>query len=421
MGAGASAPPHMSHRYMPVALQTLVLGQPAPVDLWNEQGILLLARGHVIQSVEHLRRLAAHRPLVRVEDLDAWQARLDGSAPLLRPGVVPPPSPQPPADARSPGLRLPAPDQWRQVARQDRIDPLELWPRLHRVLGAVLQHPQACSDFGAYLELLVLNLQRLVRQHPDDSLFLLLQMLQDRTLPYSTGHALLAATVCQLACDLPETALDPAVVPAALTMNLAMHDLHNQLASQPMPPDDEQRRRIRAHPGDAVARLRELGIRDDAWLRLVQDHHESPDGRGYPDGSTELSRSQRLLSMVDRFVAGVSPRAHRLALSPLVALRRLYDQADPEVKALGELLIRRIGLYPPGSYVRLANGESAVVVRRGPDARQPLVMALMNPQNIALPVPVLRYTGRPGCAVVAALPPDAVRVRFDPARLLRKA
>lgn len=409
----------MSERYIPIALQALVLGQPAPVDLWNDQGMLLLARGQTIQSPEQLRRLAAHRPLVRERDHAAWQAQTGGQASLLRPDVLV--QAQPSVAEALP--QLSAPLLWRGLARQDTLDPVELWPRLHRVLANLLEHPQACDDFVAAVDAIGRILTRLVRQHPDDCLFLALQTMQDLTLPYSASHALWVATVAELLRQESSAVLpiDAEVVFAALTMNIGMTDLHNALALQHMPPDDQQRRRIRAHPTEGVMRLRQLGVRNDGWLRLVQNHHEAPDGSGYPNGLREQAPGPRLLSALDRLAAVASPRATRAALTPLVGLRRLFAQTDPVEHALGERLIKRLGLYPPGSYVRLANGESAVVVRHGPNARQPLVVALVNPQGIALAVPVLRYTGRPEFAVTAAVPPDAVRVRFDPARILRRS
>lgn len=409
----------MSDRYMPIALQALVLGQPAPVDLWNEQGVLLLAKGQPIQTPEQLRRLAAHRPLVRAADYAAWQAEAGSGQRLLRPGV----SLQTSSAAGETLPRLSVPELWRGLARQEALDPVDLWPRVRRVLTAVLDQPQACEDFVAALDAIRQVIARLMWQHPDDSLFLLLQALQDPTLPHSPGHALWVAAVAELVLQEPVSGLsiETEVTPAALTMNIGMTELHNGLAQQRMPPDEQQRRHIRAHPTEGVVRLRQLGVRDEAWLRLVQDHHEAPDGSGYPQGASALSPGQRLLSMLDRLAAVVSPRSTRPALSPLVGLRRLFEPTEAVERTLGELLVKRLGLYPPGSYVRLATGESAVVVQRGPSARQPLVVALLNPQGIALPVPVLRYTGRPEFAVVAALPPDAVRVRFDPARILRRS
>jgi len=225
----------MDYRYVPIALQTLAVGEPAPVDLWNEQGVLLLARGHVIQSAEHLRRLAVHRPMVRQEDHEVWLGQTSEPHSLSRPNVAQAVSPAATPVMPDHGFSL---DAWRAIARQERLDPVELWPRLHRVLGTVLQHPQGGSNLLGVIETLRLALQRLLRQHANDSLFLLVQMLQDRALAYSTGHALLVAAIAQMALDLAsDIPLDDALVPAALTMNIAKHELHNTLSQQRMPPD----------------------------------------------------------------------------------------------------------------------------------------------------------------------------------------
>ena len=43
-------------------------------------------------------------------------------------------------------------------------------------------------------------------------------------------------------------------------------------------------------------------------------------------------------------------------------MRAHYLELRDHPSQLGELLVRRLGLYLPGSYVRLASGEVAVVV-----------------------------------------------------------
>jgi hypothetical protein len=71
--------------------------------------------------------------------------------------------------------------------------------------------------------------------------------------------------------------------------------------------------------------------------------------------------------------------------------------------------------------VKLANGETAVVVRRGESANTPLVYSLANAQGIAFAEPVRRDTRMDRFKVLAPVARDNVLVRFDRARLFRSA
>jgi hypothetical protein len=204
-------------------------------------------------------------------------------------------------------------------------------------------------------------------------------------------------------------------------MNMGMTALQDQLARQHEPPTPEQRERIQRHPLDSAHLLSRGGVEDPVWLRLVQEHHETPDGLGYPAGKTGLHLAQCLLHQTDLLVARISPRALRGALMPRQEVLYYYlDCAEPE-RALGELLVTTLTLYPPGSYVQLKSGEKAVVLRRGDHINQPWVLALVNPKGALLPLPVVRDTRLSAHSVVAALPADAVRMRLDPSRILKRA
>ncbi|UUX94896.1 hypothetical protein [Aquabacterium sp. J223] len=80
-------------------------------------------------------------------------------------------------------------------------------------------------------------------------------------------------------------------------------------------------------------------------------------------------------------------------------------------------IVKETGLYPPGTYVKLASGELAVVVRRGPCATTPQVCSLTDATGLAFTQPLARDTGRLQHKVLAAVPADSVRVRFERERL----
>lgn len=237
---------------------------------------------------------------------------------------------------------------------------------------------------------------------------------------YSVCHPLHTAILCELVgtgCGFDE-ATRLSVLCAALTQNLAMSELHDRLRRHAGPLAPEQRAVVEAHPQRSVDMLHNAGVADPIWLQAVAQHHERLDGSGYPHGlaKDDIAPHARLLSVVDRYTAMVSKREYRPALAAKNALRLFVQdsqsQFDPQ---FGALLIKALGIFPPGSWVRLANGEVGVVLKRSDNATQPLVGALMNARGGAYVRPLRRNAGQEPFRVADALAPRSLA--FDLATL----
>ena len=100
--------------------------------------------------------------------------------------------------------------------------------------------------------------------------------------------------------------------------------------------------------------------------------------------------------------------------------RQLYLGFDQMPDRLGALFVKHIGFFPPGSHVRLVDGELGVVVRRGARANAPKVMSRVGRQGMPRGEPVLRDTADPAHAVQAGLPPGEMKVVVNAARLIAR-
>ncbi len=235
--------------------------------------------------------------------------------------------------------------------------------------------------------------------------------------PYSVRHCLETAIVASMAAqqmDRPR-AERLLIVAAALSMNVGMARhaelfQHKESALTP-----EERSEIRRHPASSVDLLRWAGVKDEQWLSMVQQHHERDDGSGYPSGcqGQDISQDARLISLADRYCAFISARNYRRSLLPPVALARLHEEctcaADRE---LAELMGALLGPYPPGTLVKLANGEAGVVTARvqgGPGVR---VHVLRDAEGERLTTALVRDTANEGCSIDCALHEDEARLRF---------
>jgi hypothetical protein len=105
-------------------------------------------------------------------------------------------------------------------------------------------------------------------------------------------------------------------------------------------------------------------------------------------------------------------------MSASAAAQAAYGGEDGRPDEAGMLLIRALGIYPPGCLVRLASAELGVVLRRGARANQPQVAAISDRSARLLPVIAWRLSAQP---IVAALAPQDCVLDLQLSRLLALA
>lgn len=392
--------------YVPLPQEGLQLNKPIPVNIWEQNGTLLLRKGEIIEDERHLQNLMAHSPVIRETDYRAWSysytTQLDQM--VRRNHTL--------DEIAQAGL----PSEVHTGTERESLDPLTDWPDLHASLTTLLHQGTQAQDFATRLGHLEAKAQRLLAYRPDHALFMLMTLLQERNLSYCAAHALLVAALCHLvapAAAVPE-ADRPSLFRAAITMNLGMARLQDELVRQAAPLTDEQQREVAEHPQRSVSMLQTLGVGDALWLHLVGEHHASSGDAG------ELASALPLLRLADMYVARMTPRAYRSAMLPPLAARGIYLNDKGVPTPLGSVFIRALGVYPPGSFVRLANDEVAVVVKRGRRANTPLVMSIVGRQGMPLGEPAPRDTIERGFEVKGSVPSEEVRVVVNPARVLAR-
>jgi len=181
-------------------------------------------------------------------------------------------------------------------------------------------------------------------------------------------HCVLSAAIGQgLAEQMGLTeAEQTSLVAAALTMNLAEMRLHDDVARGLSSLSDSQREAIRRHPEASADLLAGAGVTDPVWLATVRQHHEHMDGSGYPQrlAAGDIGLPARILRVADYYVAKISGRYYRPPHPPSLALRKIFGSDRARLDSqVAVVLMRRMGVYPPGTLVRLANREIAVATR----------------------------------------------------------
>ena len=181
-------------------------------------------------------------------------------------------------------------------------------------------------------------------------------------------------------------------------------------------PTPEQRKQIDQHAPRSVQLLTQMGVIDPVWLEAVRNHHNVPPGP--LAGMSEGLRMARLIQRADMFAARLAPRASRVPTSPAAAMQASYFDENRQVDEAGAALIKAVGIYSPGSFVRLTTNEVAVVIQRGINTTTPKVAVLINRDGIPTGEPLVRDTALRDYRIVASVPHRDVKVQINLQRLL---
>ncbi|MES2952700.1 MAG: phosphodiesterase [Pseudomonadota bacterium] len=300
-------------------------------------------------------------------------------------------------------------------------DLLGLWSDLESGLGVILGNPGSTQEFAHRVLQYDRWMQSLLQRDPDVGLYLLFQLASNSPVGYSASHALVCAVLShliaiELGIALPER---DSLVHAALTMNVAMTAMQDVLATQIEKPSPAQQDAIRAHAAKGALMLSNLGVMDGQWLDIVSHHHDDAVDKLDLHKVAPVTRLTRILKMVDRYAAMISPRVSRDGRSATESARSVIANASEKTDAIGHALVRAVGMCPPGTYVRLDNDETAVVLRRSGEHNHPYVAILAKPNGELIPSPRLHRTANNNPQIKSALPASAIRARLNHFQILR--
>lgn len=294
-------------------------------------------------------------------------------------------------------------------------DLLGLWADLEAGLGIVLGNPANVQEFELRVRQYDRWMTDLLKRDTDIGLYLLFQLASNSWVGYSASHALVSAVLCHLIAlelKLPQDERD-GLVHAALTMNIAMTQLQDQMASQLEKPSTEQQTAIRDHAARGVRLLGSLGVVDRLWLETIARHHDDSADNGSLRQIPAEQRLARILRVADRYAAMISPRKSREGRSAMDSARSILGRTAEIVDEVGLVLVGVVGQCPPGTFVRLDDGQVAVVMRRSTQHNRPFVAIVINEAGGLVNPPRPHRTASASPGIRSALPPSAVRERLN--------
>lgn len=343
----------------------ILVGRPVPYDCYDGHGNLLLKKGLVVDSQKQVEFLLER-------GLYGQQASAAVPAENLR------------ADPRPP-------------------TPFELLGqysnRLKQLFAALDTQPDLAStpeaaSFPQRLLQLAADLRELCALDADAVLGGLHLAGSGR---YSVTHPLYRALLCELLATRKAVSEQDRlwIVAAALTCDMSMLKLQDDLFFQHQPLRAEQLLEIREHPAASARLLASFGVSNGIWLSAVSQHHELLNGKGYPRGLAlgDISGGARIVKLADMYTAMITPRSYRKATLSKIVMRDVFLKRGSEIdEELAVYIVKELGVYPPGVFVKLQSGELAIVTHRGINPKAPAVKAVIGPRGAPLDRPVERKT-----------------------------
>lgn len=152
--------------------------------------------------------------------------------------------------------------------------------------------------------------------------------------------------------------------------------------------NEEEYQVMKKHPTNGRDIIAGSGGNFPGAMDVAHSHHERIDGHGYPRGLYEhqMTLWSKIVSITDAFDAITSNRCYQDGRTNMEAFRIMNKARGKQFDSnLVMRFIGAIGIYPPGSIVKLNSGESGVVIETNPKSSLlPKVMLIRDAHSIIM-------------------------------------
>lgn len=157
----------------------------------------------------------------------------------------------------------------------------------------------------------------------------------------------------------------------AMFHDLGYSEIPDKVSLKKEPLNRAELNLIRMHPVYGVRQAEQIGTIPPAAVRIIEQHHEMSDGSGYPKGlkESQISELAQIVAIVNAYDNLCNQKDASKSCSPYEAISILF--AREKHKFNNEkitLFITNMGVYPPGTVVKLSDETIAVVMSINPKA-----------------------------------------------------
>lgn len=153
----------------------------------------------------------------------------------------------------------------------------------------------------------------------------------------------------------------------------------------------EERKLMKQHVAYSEEIVARLTLATDEVVKIVTQHHERENGKGYPLGlyANQIHPYGRMAAVVDCYEELIWGQPGMPGLRPFEALKELKDNAQNGLSyALVELFAHCVSVFPVGGLVELNTGEVAIVLSHNRTQRfLPRIMIICNAKKKPYEIP----------------------------------
>jgi putative nucleotidyltransferase with HDIG domain len=260
-------------------------------------------------------------------------------------------------------------------------DPVQRQARLKQLNDAIIESEQAFSKSATRVREVVRNLEH----HPVHCREEAAELVNDWVNSVITeGDVVLHVISSSKAHDNFVHPLNVTVLALMLAKSLDMHEDEAAMlgmaamfhdVGKEATPSNKSFINLHCELGASIAERSGLSERVS---RIILQHHELMDGSGFPSRlkGEEIDPLARLLALVNHFDNLCNPAKAAESMTPYEALSIMYATMQQKFDStMLRVLVKSLGVYPPGSLVELSNGNYAIAVTTNPD--QPMLPVVM--------------------------------------------
>jgi len=244
-------------------------------------------------------------------------------------------------------------------------------------------------------------------EHPEVALHVMGEKCGGEEVYYHSLNVTILSMMLAKALELPAEQ-GQALGIGALMHDIGLMEIPDKVLKKRPEEYTRAERELRAmHVEHGVRLAKKIGLPGEV-LALIAQHHEMADGTGYPQGINldKMTPLARVVALVNFYDNLCNPLDIAQAMTPHEALSFMFAQRrgkfDPRML---QMMIRCLGVYPPGSVVKLSDEGLALVVSVNPQKPlRPWIM-IYDPKVPKEEAVVIDLEQRPELQIVKALRP----------------
>jgi len=162
----------------------------------------------------------------------------------------------------------------------------------------------------------------------------------------------------------------------AMLHDLGKMKIQERIVHKTSPLSEIEERTFKLYPEYGTKLAKKYGDLSKQVVAIIGQHREHEDGTGYPNQLTseKINKLSKIVSITSAYDDHCNCPRNKKQLTPYEAMSLMYSQTKFDENILS-IFINRLGVYPPGTLVKLSDGSFAGVTGVNHDD-------LLNPQVV---------------------------------------